>query len=306
MKLQDQIREQLLTEMEPGKDYFENPDVYEKEILTGVKWEITPYGHRQLDKHSPYKQGQLTTVIGHTNVGKTTIILALLSRLLTEKRLIVYSAENRISQIARHLIAFHWQTHKYADHFEWLRDRVWFIRHAKQFTYKEMLEQIAIADDMGFNSDIAFIDPYNSLKVDGRMNTHEYHQQAIEDMRIFTQQTKKSIFLNCHTVTEAQRQKADQFGEIKPPIMGDVEGGGKFPNKSDDVWVIHRNIYHKEPEKRKITHLYVGKVRNTEGGGQPTGWEQPIEFQFRGDWTGFDEIVPVSDYYQSSFSENPF
>lgn len=301
MTFSEKIREQLLTDVEPGKDYFEQPDVYEKEILTGVKWAISKYGIRKLDEHCPYKQGQLTTVIGHTNVGKTTLILFLISKLLRDKKLLVYSAENRISQIARYLIAFAHRSHEYSKYFAWLRERVMFIRHAKQFNYKDMLEQTAIADDMGFHSDIIFIDPYNALKVDPKMNGHNYHYEAIEDFRIYTMQTGKSIFLNCHTVTDAQRIKADQYGEIKPPIMADVEGGAKFPNKSDDVWVIHRNIYHKTPEERYFSHLYVGKVRNTEGGGRPTGWEEPIRFKFRMDWTGFDQ--EADEIALHSFSE---
>jgi len=299
MTLQEQIQKQLNTDVNPGKDYFEDPKVYEKEILTGVKWQISKYGHRLLDDHCPYKQGQLTTIIGHTNVGKTTLILYLLSKLLNEKRLIVYSAENRISQIARLLIAFAWGNHEYSKYFKWLRERVLFIRHAKQFNYKDMLEQTAIADDIGFKSDMIFIDPYNALKIDGKVNGHNYHYEAIEDMRIYTMTTGKSIFLNCHTVTEAQRVKPDQTGEIKPPLMGDVEGGGKFPNKSDDVWVIHRNLYHMDEAERYVSQLFIGKVRNTEGGGHPTGFNNPIRFTFKKDWTGFEQDADkVAEYQQ--------
>lgn len=288
MTLQDKIRNQLDTSVEPGKDYFETPSVYESEILKGVKWEVSKYGHSLLDEHCPYKQGQLTTIIGHTNVGKTTLILYLLSKLLNEKKLIVYSAENRISQIARNIIAFHWGSHDYQKYFKWLKERVLFVKHVKQFTYKDLLEQMAISDDMNFNADMIFIDPYNALKIDSKSrNSHEYHYEAIEDMRIFTMNTGKSIFLNCHTVTESQRIKPDQHGEIRPPLMGDVEGGAKFPNKSDDVWVIHRNLYHNDEDERYVSHLYVGKVRNTEGGGKPTGWQEPIRFNFKKDWTGF-------------------
>lgn len=289
MSLADQIRKQLNTDIQPGADYFANPKEYQAEIITGVKWEVLKYGHKLLDEHCPYKQGQLTVVIGHTNVGKTTLILYLLSKLIGRKKLIIYSAENRVSQIARLLIAFCHGNHNYSHYFKWLDENVWFIRHAKQFTYKELLEQIAIGQDLGFNADMIFIDPYNSLRIDTRKNSHEYHYEAIEDMRIFTQTTGKSIFLNCHTVTEAQRVKPDQTGEIKPPLMGDVEGGAKFPNKADDVWVIHRNLYHQTPEERYMSHLYIGKVRNTEGGGKPTGWQEPIRWKFRMDWTGFDQ-----------------
>lgn len=299
----DKIKEQLSTDIEPGKEYFEQPEVYEAEIIKGIKWEVLNYGHMRLDEHCPYKQGQLTTIIGHTNVGKTTLILYLMARLLDRKKLVIYSAENRISQIARMLIGFIFGHGDYKKHFQWLRDRVMFIRHAKQFTYKDMLEQIAIADDLGFSADIIFIDPYNALKLEKNRNSHEYHYEAIEDMRIFTMTTGKSIFLNCHTVTESQRVKPDKDGEIKPPLMGDVEGGAKFPNKSDDVWVIHRNLYHTDEAERYVSHLYIGKVRNTEGGGKPTGWQEPIRFTFKRDWTGFETSEDkINQYKQDSFT----
>jgi len=313
MTLHEQIKAQLNNPVDVGKDYFEKPEVYEKEILTGIKWEIVKYGHKLMDEHAPYKQGQLTTIVGHTNVGKTTLILYLLSRIINDKKLLVYSAENRVSQLARLLIAFSKGNHNYQAYFEWLRSRVLFIRHAKQFTYKDMLEQMSLADDMGFCADCIFIDPYNALKIEKNRNGHEYHYEAIEDMRIFTQQTGKSIFLNCHTVTESQRTKPDKDGEIQPPIMSDVEGGGKFPNKSDDVWVIHRNLYHMDLEERYVSHLYVAKVRNTEGGGKPTGWKEPIKFKFKKDWTGFtNDHDDISSNYKilesraSLIDDNPF
>lgn len=287
MSFQDEIKNQLRAEVIPSYEYFELPEVYEAEIRNGVKWEVLKYGHKMLDEHCPYKQGQLTCIIGNTNVGKTTLILYLLAQLLNRKKLIIYSAENRISQIARLLIQFAFKTNNHYEHFGFLRKQVRFIKHIKQFTYKDMLEQMAIAQDMGFEADMIFIDPYNALKKEGNTNSHEYHYEAIEDMRIYTMKTGKSIFLNCHTVTDAQRVKANQYGEIPPPIMGDVEGGSKFPNKADDVWVIHRNLYHTDEEERYVSKLYVGKVRNTEGGGKPTGWTTPINFVFKKDWTGY-------------------
>jgi energy-coupling factor transporter ATP-binding protein EcfA2 len=288
MTLLEKIRNQLKSETEVGRDYFESPAVYEKEITNGVKWEVLKYGHKKLDEHCPYKQGQLTLIIGHTNVGKSTLILYLLSLLLDRKKLIVYSAENRVSQLARLLIQFFWNvTSGHERYFKWLRERVLFVKHVKQFTYKDMLEQLSFSDDIGFCADMILIDPYNSLKVDARGNTHEYHYDAIENMRIFTQTTQKSIFLNCHTVTESQRVKPDQFGEIKRPMASDVEGGGKFPNKADDTWVIHRQLFSVDPDKRYTSQLYIDKVRNTDGGGYQTPYNEPIFFDFKKDWTGF-------------------
>ncbi len=291
MSLQEQIQNQLNSSFVAGQDYFEDPEVYEQEILSGVHWDKSKYRITRLDEHCPYKQGQLTTVVGHSNVGKTTLITFLLTRVLQQRKLIVYSAENRISQLARYIISFSTGSHDYQKYFGWLRSHVKFIKHIKQYTYKDVLEQVSIADDIGFNSSMIFIDPYNSLKKDRRnMNSHEYDYEAIEDMRIFCKNANKSIYLNCHTNTEAMRNKPDKDGHVPRPMSSDVEGGGKFINKSDDVWVIHRQLHASDKEKRYESLLFVDKVRNTEGGGYPTPYNEPIYFRFQKDWTGFDAI----------------
>lgn len=300
MTLHDQIAKQLNSEVEPGKEYFERPEVYEKEILQGINWEVLKYGHVMLDEHAPYKQGQLTTIVGNTNVGKTTLIIYLLTRLMAQdKKLIIYSAENRIAQLARYILQFNFKNKYYNRYFDWLKTHVLFIKHIKQYTYKDMLEQIGVSQDIGFNPDMLFIDPYNSLKKDSKKNDHNYDYEAIEDFRIFTQNTKVSIFLNCHTNTEAQRVKPDKNGETPRPISADVEGGGKFLNKSDDVWVIHRHLHHMDKEERYVSHLYIDKVRNTEGGGYPTPYHNPVRFKFNKDWTGFTTTEDkISDSYR--------
>ena len=307
MNFAEKIKKQLKNEdFNAGKDYFEDPKDYENEILTGVKWEITKYGHKRLDEHCPYKQGQLTTIVGNSNVGKTTLITYLLSRLIRDKKIIIYSAENKVSQLARLLIQFTFQSHDYSKYFDFIRQQCIFIKHIKQYTYKDILEQVAIAQDMGFNPDIVFIDPYNSLKKDRKMNSHEYDYEAIEDFRIFCKNTGISIFLNCHTVTETQRLKPDKMGEVPRPMASDTEGGGKFINKSDDVMCIHRNLYHMDTQERFVSHLYIDKVRNTEGGGFPTPYLEPIRFTFRKDWTGFDTSEDTIEKYHPSVQVLPY
>lgn len=91
---------------------------------------------------------------------------------------------------------------------------------------------------------------------------------------------------------------------IAPPIMSDVEGGAKFPNKADDVWVIHRHLYHVEPDERLVSFMYVGKVRNKDGGGEPTGWQTPIRFRFRHDWTGFTQEGAYFETTRLPYLEN--
>lgn len=297
------------------RHYFEQPETWINEIKSGVRFEVHKYGHSMVDKHMPYKQGQLTVFVGNTNVGKTYTVLYLLSKMIDRKKLIIYSAENRISTLARYLIQFYWsipsnETAKILAKTDWLSERVEFIRHEKRFNHIELLTQFAKGQHRGFDADMMFIDPYNALSITGG---HEGHYDAIEDLRIFTQQTGKSIFLNCHTVSETQRQKTDKSGATPVPMMSDVEGGVKFPNKADDVIVVHRNLYHMDEDERYVTLLYVGKIRNKEGGGEPTPFDKPIRMKFKKDWTGFtnemDEInrgYKFNDNKATLIDDNPF
>jgi energy-coupling factor transporter ATP-binding protein EcfA2 len=305
----DRIRKLLNNPAEPGTEYIADPKDYEHEVLNGYKMDVVPYRFSLLDEYCPAKMGELTCIIGHTNVGKTTVILWMLAMLAKEgKKVVVYSAENRISSIVKNVYRFmfghsnYQQAELYA-----LRDRFKFIKHERQFSYKDMLNQATFLLDMDFDFDFFFIDPYNALKIDNvnRLNTHDYHYEAIEEMRVFTMTSNKSIFLNCHTVTESQRTKPDQNGHKPVPLDSDVEGGSKFPNKADNTIVIHRQIGSKDPSEKYVTEIHVRKVRNQEFGGVPTPYDSPIKIRYRMDRTGFDleSQSRVMDYKQVSFYE---
>lgn len=303
------IRDLFEHPKEIGLEYIADPDDYEKEVLQGYKMDVVPYRFIPLDRHCPAKMGELTCIIGHTNVGKTTVILWMLAMLAkSERKILVYSAENRISSLVKNVFRFVF------GHAEWdkvtlgkLRDCFRFIKHERQFNYRDMLQQATYLIDAGFDFDFFFIDPYNALKIDNkeRLNTHDYHYQAIEDMRVFTLTTGKSIFINCHTVTESQRTKPDSNGHRPAPMDSDVEGGGKFPNKADNTIIIHRQIGSKIPDEKYVTEIHIRKVRNQEFGGDVTPFDEPIKVRYRFDRTGFDLIseTKTQDYRSLSFSE---
>ena len=307
----EKIRKILNSPAEPGLEYIASPADYEAEVLNGFVMEVLKYGF-ELDKWCPAKLGQLTVIVGHTNVGKTTVILWLLSKIIRlKRRVLIYSAENRISMLHKQLTRF-WMGNEIINRhdLEAIRPFVRYIKHEKHFSYHEMLNQATYLLDADYDFDFFLIDPYNSLKIDNtnRLNTHDYHYQAAEEMRIFAMNTKKSLFLNCHTVTEAQRVKPDQNGHRPAPMDSDVEGGGKFPNKADDSIVIHRQISSMIPEEKYISEIHVRKVRNQEFGGEPTPFNDPVKIKFRLNRTGFDTLGSFeqknNDYKQMQFADD--
>jgi hypothetical protein len=306
----ERIRQLFNNPNEPGMEFIAHPEAYESEVLNGYTMTVFKYGF-EFDNWCPPKLSELTCIIGHTNVGKTTVILWLMAKLVKiQKRVLIYSAENRISNIHKQLVRFVTGREKVSrDDIDRVRPFVRYIKHEKHFSYRDMLNQATYLLDADFDFDFFLIDPYNSLRIDGKgLNTHDYHYQAAQEMRIFTTTTNKSIFLNCHTVTEAQRVKPDQNGHRPAPLDSDVEGGGKFPNTADNTIVLHRQIGSTIEGEKYITELHVRKVRNQEFGGEPTPFTDPVRVKFRIDRTGFDYIGSpnrVQNYKQVQFSEEP-
>ena len=135
-----------------------------------------------------------------------------------------------------------------------------------------------------------FIDPYNSLKIEMTNNrnvgTHEYHYEAASEFLTYSKRKDIAIWLNTHAVTEAQRMKGEDGLPIAP-FAEQTEGGGKFVNRCDNFLTFHRKIQHPEPHMRKTMEFHVRKVRETETGGSPTSYNEPLMFQMNASKTGF-------------------
>lgn len=281
----EDIRKIIKSEGSPSIKFTVNPEDYRRMAVNGWTLKKLDYGIRKVDEHCPYKQGQFTMIVGNTNIGKTRFILYLLSRLVARHgtRGLIYSAENRVQSIMQMLMRFHNDSTEINNNLfdKWIIPYYRFIEHKMQHTYKSILEQCLIQAEIN-DYDWIFIDPYNSLKMDHseRINSHEYHYEAAEEFRLFCLNSNKSLFLNCHTLTEQQRERPNEEGITSPPLMSHVEGGAKFPNKSDDCLILHRSIYAIDEDVRNTTNLFVGKVRNSEFGGMTTSWKDPIKFRY--------------------------
>jgi hypothetical protein len=279
--------------------------------------DVVKYGNA-LDRYWPYKQGQLVTIVGHPNVGKTTVIIWIASLLAKKgKKGLVYSAENRISSLHRDFLRFYTGRATIEPrHMQECREMMTYIINKRSFNYREILEQAMCILDAGFEWDFFIIDPYNSLSIHNpdKLSMHDYHYFVADYMRLFCMNADKTIFLNCHTLTESQRERLDNNGERKAPIASFVEGGAKFINKSDDVIVLHRNPKSTVEGRKYVTEIHVDKIRHQEFGGEPTPAEFPIELKLRMDRTGFDIIskppqsieIKQMNFYEKEKDDLPF
>jgi len=263
-------------------------DVKSGKIKEGLK-----LGIDQIDEYLRFKPTNFNVILGHANVGKTSVILYLMLMYTIKHGLkwVVYSSENEAHSILRKMVEYMEQKpinkiseEAFNSRLKFIYDHFKIIDNEKMYTYVELLE-LCTAIKNAWHYDGLLIDPYNSLSKDQKilkgLGGHEYDYQATTEMRIFCKKHRVSIWLNTHANTTALRMvhRIDhQYGGHPiPPMASDVEGGGKFVNRADDFIVIHRYTQH--PTDFMITNIHVRKVKEIETGGRPTPMEMPIKMR---------------------------
>jgi hypothetical protein len=261
-------------------------------LTTGFEW---------LDRFFLFKK-EFTIINGHSNVGKTTMaqFLMVSSAVLHGWRWVVYSSENKTASFKMRLMEFlldkpidMMRHEERTEAFKWVNKHFTIISNAQVYSYADLMvfaEKLVRQE----RYDGYLIDPYNSLKITvGKNSTgitsHEYHYEAASEFLTFATQNDMAVWVNTHAITEAVRRKGPD-GLPVAPFAEDTEGGGKWVNRADSFVTFHRKVLHPEPEMRYRTEIHVRKVRNTETGGSPTPFDQPVIFQLNNDRTGMYPI----------------
>ena len=268
-----------------------------KEKLLDVKYDRIEQGlglnTDEIDEYIRYKRGAFNICVGHANTGKTTVILYLMMAYAMKHNLkwLIFSSENSDYSIARKLMEFRTglPIQKLADsridkELAYINDHFKILDVKKLYSARTLMNEASeILKTWKFDG--LLIDPYNSLIKDPALlrsvGGHEYDYQIASEMRLFCKDNNVTIWLNAHAVTEALRRKhpsGHQFeGLPQPCSMADVEGGGKWGNRADDVISVHR--YTQSPDRWMISDIHVTKVKETETGGRPTPMDSPISLR---------------------------
>lgn len=259
-------------------------------------------GVDEIDEYFRYKQGNFNLIIGHANVGKTTVLIYLLTLYSIKHKLkfLLWSSENTSQSIVRKIIEFKMQKpiskandKEIDDALDWCNTYFRVIDIDDLYTYKDVLkEALSVKEIWDYHALI--IDPYNSLAKDKDLlkvvGGHEYDYQVASEFRLFAKKNNITIFLNAHGVTEALRRshpKGHEYENLPTPLgLASVEGGGKWANRADDVICIHRYTSH--PSEWMFSHLHVLKVKENETGGRCTPYEQGIKLRMAINNVGFE------------------
>ena len=235
-----------------------------------------------LDQHLVWKDSQLNIILGHDNVGKTYFIEWYFLALATVHNMTftLFMDENHAGKIFRDLIQMlsgkpfkELLSHELNFYEGFIERHFKVVDNSRRYTPDELIEIFKNS-----NTDNYLIDPYNALKMP--MN-YSSNYDVLNDLKMFTKQTKKTIYINAHPATASGRRAGGTYaeghdfaGHIMPPVKADIEGGKPFANKADDFILIHRLLKH--PTMWKFTMLEVDKIKDTDTGGKPTVMDLPI------------------------------
>lgn len=274
---------------------------YLEKARKGLIPESSKFGFPEIDDYLRFKKGNFIVVTGHANVGKTHTILflMLMHSLKNGTKWLVYSSENDVNSISRKLIEFldgrqiqYIEEKNFYRHLDFINGHFQFIDNESLFDVFSLLETAEeMYDEWPFDG--MLIDPYNSLTINqkklGKVSTHDYHYEATSHIRVFCKKFNATLILNTHPSTEALRKihyKGHPYeGHPIPPMASDVEGGGKFVNRSDEFVVIHRYTQH--DTDWIFSDIHIRKVKELESGGRPTPLDQPIRLESMKYNTGF-------------------
>jgi hypothetical protein len=278
------------------KSLFATPDDYDdylQQVRDGkLKMGLTT-GSPKLDEYFVLKEGNFVMSNGIDNVGKTEIIwwMGLLAAMYHGWRGVLFASENTIGACMRRMIQLYWgkplrgsfcMSQKEFDIAKAFIEKHFLLIKAQEdlYNYKDIINLVRIAMQDG-TYHWGMIDPYNSLKTDlsgySKLSTHEYHYEALSELKAFGQKNKFGWFINHHAVTSALRLKDADKKYPVAPRKEDTEGGGKVCNKADDFITIHRVTQH--PTEWMITEIHVRKIKDTETGGKPTPLDNPVRFE---------------------------
>lgn len=274
---------------------------YLERARSGQIKEASKFGHPALDDYIRFKQGNFIVVTGHANVGKTHMILylMLLHTLKNGTQWLVFSSENEVGSLTRKLLEFktnmpikHIETAKFYNELAWVQGHFKFINSDKLYDIFELIDTATeIHKEFPFHGFL--IDPYNSLTINqrrlGKISTHEYHYEATSRIRMLCKSINVMVIVNTHPATEALRRTHAKGHAYEmhpmPPMASDVEGGGKFVNRADEFFVVHRYTQHETDWI--YTDIHCRKIKDIETGGRPTPLDAPIRLESMRNNVGF-------------------
>ena len=276
------------------------------EIKLGESW-----GSEVIDKWWLYKKN-FTVLLGNSGSGKTTLItyLTLVQSILQEKKTLVWSSENSEGELMMMCMEAvlgadipSLPAEVVTDTYDRVSRYMDFVDTSKPTSVYGIMDAMdrRLSDDYH----AVIIDPWSSLKKDkdkGKYKSgYDYNYDALTDLRQWRDNRDVALYLCVHPGTDAKRRRHKDdhryANQVSPPNAADVEHGGMFENRTDDMIVVHR--YKQDAEDWNVTKLWTAKIKSHKTGGK----ENPIDIPYEGTFDGRRFYFGGTDILQKAINE---
>jgi len=274
-------------------------------------------GMPSLDASWVFKPASFNMVGGMANIGKTDSFMWWLTMLSKRHGFnwMVCSMENDIGEIFKVIIEYYLSKPiKKIDNNEYIQAKAWAKKHFTVFsnkriyTYHDVLNS-AIKEAKKKAYAGLLIDPLSALEYDVKelklYGEYRYNYRMATEFRLFTKNTKISIFALAHPNTEANKRMKNGYPEA--PYAADIEYGSMWNNRCDNFLTLHRRISH--PTEWFITEWHVRKIKSKFSGGNITSEPIRLERNVNCYYTDLYGAVGEVSYHnepQSGEEEAPF
>lgn len=274
----------------------------EKNIYKFAKGELElglSTGYPDLDEYYRFKKDQFNIIGGIYNTGKSTMIwlFKLIENTKHGLKTAFFCPENRMWAVKMAMVELlvgkrikdvYKDNPKHIEKcLEYLNREFKFVEIEEDVSYKDVLD---VADKVLSKEKIHsfVIDPYNSImklcfdEIDRKLSFHDYHYAVADKFKKWSMSRRVGVTVNMHPTSEANRRvhpSGDMKGYQMPCRGVDLEGGGKWGNKVDDLIIIHR--YYKHSELRIVTEVHVDKIKNQWSGGMQTPDDEPVKLIYK-------------------------
>jgi|GEM_PF-4423176 len=256
-------------------------------------------GYPSLDKiYKGFKKNQIIILAGRSSMGKTTVALNMIYRLLkSDKKILFVDLEEQQEENLIRLASIHkgfcfkdyiesennsiFQKQeaeiKLKDAEEWFNTKEFYYINKPNLTLKDIQE---IAKDYK-DLDLLIIDHLTKIKSDAFGNRYEKVTDIASNLRWLSAELGGVPLL---LPAQINREAVKGQAKVKPPTIADIKGSGEIEENADVVILLHRDSYYnKEQDSPFYTQeteepmmVIVGKNRGGKTDSTALKWQANI------------------------------
>ena len=231
-----------------------------------------------LDKHWKFKRGEMTSLSGIGNFGKSAWLthLLLIKTIKENKKWCIFSPEHFPAEEFYHDLTESFfgldctpsnpnnpTDEKYLEVYNFISNHFFYIYPKETSATPQYIKEIFLSMIIKEKIDGCIIDPFNQLENDWGTRDDKYLEKVLAEFGRFSKESNTYFFIVAHPT---KMQKED--GSYPCPDVFDLANGAMWNNKMDNIMIYHRPDHSFDPTSSKV-ELRIRKIRRQKIVGVP-------------------------------------